>query len=481
MTNEVQLPFWSPRSYQKTGVKLMLSQACAGLLYKPGLGKTAVVYMAFRILQEKGYVDKALVICPIRPMWNVWPNQKDTYADFQHLRVGVMHGKGKQEVLESDDYDLYIINPEGLAWLFNVTMEEYVTAGGKQKKRPKFDKHRLTFLKDKFPMLVVDESTEFRNSDTNRFKILKEGIKAFKRRYIMTGTPMPKTLMDLFGQMYILDEGDALGRFITHYRTKYFYPDPAIEFGWLPQPGAMERVSKRIAKLCQVVEVKGNIELPEIVYDDIWVTLPPDARIRYDAMHESLVALVQSGAVIAANAAVASSKCRQIANGALYHSEVAGEYTPIHEEKIAALKGLVAELQGDPVLITYEFQFDRDALADLGIPSISTGSAQADSANIKRFQRGELPAVMGHPKSISLGIDGLQDSCCHIAMFGVTWNLLHYEQVIDRIRRSGNKSKTVVVHRILAKNTVDSRVLEVLDGRDRNQQSFMGLLNRLGR
>lgn len=481
MIATTQLGFWNPRSYQKDGVKNMLRLACFGLLYKPGLGKTSVVYMAFRILQEKGYVDKLLVICPIRPMYNVWPEQCNKYAEFQHLRVGIMHGPGKAEVLASDDYDIYVINPAGLQWLLGVTMEKYVTASGKEKKRPVVDKKRLSFVKKKFPMLVIDESSEFRNSDTARFKILKELLPAFKRRYIMTGTPMPKSLMDWFGQIFILDQGDALGRFITHYRTKYFYPDPYVQYGWLPQPGAFERICKVIANQVQVVEAKGNIELPEIIFNDIWITLPDDARVRYQAMQRDLVALVDSGSVIAANAAVASSKCRQIANGAIYHSEEKGEYTPLHDEKIQALQELVNELQGDPLLVTYEFAFDRDAIANaLKTPCISTGNARHDNTHIKKFSLGELPTVMGHPASISLGIDGLQDNCCNIAMLGVTWNLLHYEQVIDRVRRSGSRSKHVTVHRILAKGTVDERVIEVLDAREKAQVDFMGMLKRLG-
>ena len=479
MTAISQLPFWKPRSYQLTGVKLMLNLACFGLFYKPGLGKTSVVYMAFRILQEKGFVDKMLVICPIRPMYNVWPEQCSRFADFQHFRVGVMHGPGKEAVLASDDYDIYVINPEGLPWLMNATTEKYVTAGGKVKRRPVFDKVRMEYLK-KFPMLVIDESTEFRNTDTIRFKLIEKLLPYFKRRYIMTGTPMPKTLIDLFGQMFILDQGDALGRFITHYRNKYFYPDPENEYGWLPMPGSFEKIGGRIAKITQVVRPEGNIDLPEIVYNDIWVALPDDAMLRYQQMHEDLVALVQSGAVIAANAAVASSKCRQIANGALYHSDVEGEYTPMHEEKLNALKELMDGLQGDPLLVTYEFAFDRDAIEEkLKVPCISSGRAREDNTNIKRFSAGTLVAVMGHPKSISLGIDGLQDNCCNIAMFGVTWNLLHYEQVIDRVRRTGNKSKRVTVHRILARGTVDERVIEVLDQRDRAQGDFMKLLERL--
>lgn len=460
---------WKPRSYQKAGVKLMIAQACAGLLYKPGLGKTSVVYMATRILLDKQFVSKILVICPVRPMYNVWPNQKNDYAEFQHLRVGVMHGKNKEEVLASDDYDLYVINPEGLSWLFNATV---------QKNKVQLDPVRVKWLRQKFDMLVVDESTKFKNSQTQRFKLLRAFVGFFKRRYILTGTPMPKSLEDLFGQIYILDEGANLGRFVSHYRAKYFYPDPS-GFGWLPQAGATDRVLEKISELVQVVEPKGHIDLPEIVYNDIYVTLPQDVMRQYANMEEQMVAAIDDGRVVAANAAVASGKCRQIANGGLYGED--GSYKILHTEKYDAVAELIDELQGEPVLICYEFDFDRAMLEKQGIPCISTGNAKRDNETIMAFSRGELAAVMGNPASISLGTDGLQNHCFNIAMVGVTWKAQDYEQVIDRVRRSGNKSKTVVVHRILAADTVDARVVQVVKNRMADQETLMRMLREMRR
>lgn len=460
--SQMQLPSWSPRPYQVAGVQIMISQACAGLLYKPGLGKTSVVYMAYRILHEKGFVDKVLVICPIRPAYRVWPFQKDKFSDFQHIRVGVMHGADKEEVLASNDYDIYVINPEGLPWLLG-------------------DPGRAAIARKKFKdMLVVDESIKFANSQGMRFKLLKANLRYFKRRYILNGSPRPKNLMDLFGQIYLLDEGAAIGRYITHYRTKYFYPSGYGGYDWTPQPGADKLIAERIAPLVQVVEQKGNIDLPELLINDIWVDLPPEARQKYNQMEAAMLAQVESGMVIAANAAVASGKCRQIANGAIFHTDVPGEYTEVHDAKIEALSEIMEQLGGDPLLITYEFTFDRARLEEkLKIPCISTGNAKRDDQLIQKFSRGDLPAVMGQPQSISLGIDGLQDSCSNIAMFGVPWSFLNYEQVIDRVKRTGNKKSSVTLHRILARDTVDERVIEVLDGRERGQEKFMQLLKKM--
>lgn len=458
-----QLPSWQPRSFQETGVELMIKQACAGLLWKPGRGKTTVFYMAFRILQDAKFVNKALVICPIRPAYRVWPHQCHDWAEFDHLRVGVLHGPQKDKVLASDDYDLYVINPEGLDWLF------------KPDTKGKPDAARMKMLQEKFQVLLVDESTKFKNPQTRRFKVLRHAIPKFKRRYILTGSFRAKSLMDLFGQVYILDEGASLGRYITHFRTEFFYPSGYGGYDWTAQPGAIDRVIEKIAPLCHVMNSEEGLGLPELVFNDIYVDLPPQARRAYDQMEDLLMAEVASGQVVAANAAVASAKCRQIANGIVMHP--GDEYDEVHEEKLNALKDLMEQLGGAPVMITYEYTADRDRIIDtVGAVNISSGNARKDDDNIAKFSRGELEAVIGHPQSIALGIDGLQKHCADIIMFGTTWSLELYEQVIQRVRRSGNKADTVTVHRILARNTIDERVIKVLDNRDAEQKDFLELL-----
>lgn len=485
MTTKTRFGGWKGRSFQLAGVKKMVSQACAGLLWKPGLGKTSTVYMAFRVLQDAGYVKRMLVIAPIRPMGIVWPHQKDDFDEFQHFRVAVLHGKNKEAELARDDADIYVVNPEGLKWLLGVKYEikevkDRVTGELKKKKEMVLDKTRLALVAKKFQMLVVDESSKFRSYATERFKILKELVPKFKRRYILTGSPRPKSLMDLFGQVYILDEGASLGRFITHYRNAYFHAEGFGGYDWVPYPESENKILAKIAPLCSVEFAAGNIDLPELVITDVWVDLPPDVMTQYKQMEHELMLRVESGQVVAANAAVASGKCRQIANGAIYHPENPGEYTPLHEEKLNALEDLLEELNGDPALVTYEFKFDRAEIEErLKIPCISSGKTSHDNKFIRLFADGALPAVMGSPQSISLGIDGLQNACNTIIMVGCPWSLLDYEQVIDRVRRQGNKAQRVFLYRILARGTLDERVLQVLDGRDKDQNSFMKLLKTL--
>lgn len=461
-----QLPSWNPRSYQKEGVKLCLSQACAGLLFPPGAGKTSVMYMAITMLRKLGYVRKVLVICPIRPMYSVWPLQKNTYADFEHLTVAIAHAEGARASERRDEalrsaVDIVVINPDGLAWLLK-------------------DPERADYVKKNFDMLVVDESTKFKDGQSGRSKLLRSIVPFFKRRYILTGSLTSKGLLDLFGQIYILDEGQSLGRYITKFRQEYFYPTGYGGYEWKPMPDAEMRIAGKLAPLTMRVEMAGNVDLPELVHDDIWIDLPAPARTLYKKMEDTLVAALEAGEVVAANAAVASSKCRQIANGCIYESDKPGEWHGVHTGKYDALQDLIEQLQGEPLLVTYEFGFDRDYLEKkLKIPCISTGSPKHDALHIDLFSKGLLPVVMGHPQSIALGIDGLQNHCHHIAMLGVTWKLEDYQQVIMRVQRSGSKSKTVFLHRILAAGTVDARVIKILDQRAGAQADFMALLKSI--
>jgi len=285
----------------------------------------------------------------------------------------------------------------------------------------------------------------------------------------------------LFGQIYILDEGASLGRYITHYRTKWFYPSGYGGYDWKPQVNARDEISKAIAPLVVQFDPGDHLQLPELLPPhDIFVELPPAAREQYKSMETELKSKLAAGTIVAANAAVASGKCRQIANGSLYTEEGSKEFVNVHDEKLDALTDLIEELSGEPLLITYQFKFDAVRIAArLKIPSIGSGSVAADMAVIQAFRRGELPAVMGHPETISLGLDGLQDSCHNICWYGLPWNLLHYLQTIDRVRRQGSRSNTVTLHRIIARGTIDEDVLEVLDKKDADQSDFLKLLGKL--
>lgn len=456
-----ELRSWTPRSYQERAVRLGVSQACAGFLLRPGMGKTTISYAIIKILKSKGIIKRTLVIAPLRVVYNVWPKQKNDWQQFADLRVTVLHGKNRIANLHDLSHDIYCINPEGLEWLDKPEHAEWV--------------------RQNFDVLIVDESTKFKNTGTERFKRIKKLIKYFKRRYILTGTFTPNGLLDLFGQVYLLDEGAALGRYITHYKTKYFYPTDYMGYALAPHPWALEEIAKKIEPLTLVLDREGNLEMPELLFNDIEVDLPPAAREQYQQMERHMLATLDTELVVAANAAVATSKCRQIANGCLFTNAGDGTWTDLHDAKIDALKDLVEQLSGESVLVVYEFKPDLEKLRK-AFPNavlLTGGNATQDAKNISMFSSGFVQMGLGQFTSISLGIDGLQNKCRNVVMFGLTWNLQDYSQTIDRIWRQGQKADTVIVHRIIAKETVDSRVLQVLNDKDATQNNFLSLLKRM--
>ena len=448
-------PRWSPHPYQMRAIKLMLSQGSAGLFLDPGLGKTSTVLAAFKILKEKGYVKKMLIVAPLRPVYKVWPDEIKKWADFEGLTYTILHGNLKTLNIQAD-VDIYIINPEGLLWLFDPLT-----------KYPKFD------------VLCVDESSKFKDSTTKRFKLLKPLLPSFARRWILTGTPVPNGLEDLFGQIYILDLGRSLGRYITHFRNTYFQRSGYNVYDWKPSPGSFQKVTERVSPLVLQLNAEDYLKMPELIYQSVAITLPPTAMKIYQDVENDFISLLESGALVAANAAVAGVKCRQIANGAVY-TGVDREYLPVHAEKLDALEGILAELNGAPALVLYEFDHDRTRILErIGdVPVLGSGvSAKKLDAIIDRFNAGDIPVLLGHPASMGHGLN-LQGSCRHVIWFGITWNLEFYDQAIARVYRQGQKADRVFVYHLVAKETLDETVLKKLNSKDRDQQSLLSALHR---
>lgn len=448
-------PSWTPHSYQKRAIRLLLSQASGGLFLDPGLGKTSICLAAFKILKEKALAKKMLIVAPLRPVYKVWPDEIKKWAEFEGLTYAILHGDVKEYNVEAEA-DIYIINPEGLVWLFDP-----------KRKRPEFD------------VLCIDESTKFKNSTSKRFKILKPLLSSFRRRWILTGTPSPNGIEDLFGQIYILDLGRSLGRYITHFRNQYFQRDGYNLYSWSPRYGALQDIVERIAPLILQLSAEDYLQMPEIVYRNIFVKLPESAMKVYKEVEDDFLTQLDQGFLVAANAAVAGMKCRQIANGAVYTGNQ-DDVLPVHDEKLDALESLLEELSGKPVLLLYEFRHDATRIKTrIGeVPELGAGlSAKKLDSYINRFNAGDVPVLLGHPDSMGHGLN-LQGACHHVIWFGITWNLEYYDQAIARVYRQGQKADHVFVYHIVAKDTVDERVLGVLDGKDKTQQSLLSALGR---
>lgn len=449
---------WQPHAYQKKAVRHLIERGAAALFLDPGLGKTSITLGAIKILLQQKLMSRALIVAPLRVCYSVWPREVEKWTDFNQLKVVVLHGGDKLEKL-SEPADIYLINPEGLDWL---TTDKRIDKLGTD-------------------VLVIDESSKFKHTNTKRFKALKPHLKKFRRRWILTGTPAPNGLMDLFGQVYIMDLGKSLGSYITHFRINYFDATGFGGYTWVPKRDSAEKIYELLRPMALRLAAEDYLELPELVINNIYVDLPEEARRIYDELEEEMITTLQGSEIITAvTAAAASIKCRQVANGGIFvqhdHAPAVSSdrWRNLHTAKVDAVADLIEELQGQPVLVAYDFEHDKDRLRK-GLPGAVFASDYSAKEFVKieeAWNRGEISILCGHPASLGHGLN-LQGAGQHVIWHSMFWDLELYDQFIRRILRQGNKHAHVFCHHIMARNTVDATILRTLDRKDRVQGKFL--------
>lgn len=450
------IPF-TPHDYQIEAIKYLLSNSNAGLWFSPGCGKTSCVLATYLVLKNKGMSKRMLVVAPPRVASLVWPAEKNKWADFAGLTMVVLQGtREKRDQLISVPADIYVCTLEGFKDLIERNLLDHIGAD----------------------IVVFDESSNYRNHMSARFKLAKRVLPKFKRRITLTGTPAPRGYLNLWAQSFLMDMGGALEPYITHYRNKYFtdhgygFPD------WQLNPGAAPVIDTRLKPLVLREDAVDHMQMPALIENVITVTLPPEARKKYDAMEQNYYLALESGDEAAAvTAGVLGMKLRQIANGFIY--TIKGEASIIHDEKVKALESLVGELNGQPALVFYEFVADKHRISKaLGdAPSISDMNAAQSLKAVEDFNAGKIPFLLAHPASTGWGLN-LQGRAQHVIWFGPTWNLEHKLQATARVWRQGNPHDRVFVHTIAAADTKDQEVASVLALKDATQAALLSALKR---
>lgn len=439
-------------------------------------------------------IGKVLIIAPLRICYSVWPAEIEKWKDFEHMTIAILHGPHKQEFLEADA-DIYIINPEGLEWLLDVEKIVTVTRGGKEKVKVKVDIRK--FKKLGFDLLIIDELSKFKSTKSIRVKALKHVLHTFSRRWGLTGSPAPNGLLDLFGQCFMLDQGRSLGQYITHYRHQFF--EPSYDgFSWTLREGAEEGIYKRLKPLALTMKADDYIDMPVVIENNIMVQLPDSVQVIYDELHDDLITRIEEGVITAATGAVASMKCRQVASGGIYlDADVEAliklpttdkKWVDLHTQKLDALEDLIDELQGQPILIAYDFKHDLERFKKRfgkNIPYIGGGVHIKQSQKLEAaWLAGDLKYLFGHPQAIGHGLN-LQTAgdygARHICFHTPIWDYELYDQFIRRVLRQGNKSKRVFVHHILAENTIDEVILDTLKQKRRTQNALFKALKSMPR
>ncbi len=451
---------WKPHAYQTKAVNFLLNRGSAILFLDPGLGKTSIVLEAFSILLEEKRAKRMLVVAPKRVCELVWRQEGQKWSQFRHLKFEFLHGRKKDDLIKSDA-DVFLINPEGINWLATKTWG----------KRFPFD------------TVVIDELTRFKNAQAVRHKALLPRLSNVARRWGLTGTPVPNGYMDLFGQLLIIDDGVALGKYFTHFRNKYF-ESGYTGFDWVLRQGSRAAIEAAIKPYVLRMKAEDYIDMPDVVENIIKIQMSPKGRKAYEKMRKDTIVELAGERVVAANAAGVYSKLKQMANGAVYvtdeFDDSVRKVLPVHDDKIEALKDLVEELQGTPLLIGYEFNHDLDRIrAALGdIPHLGKGVTGAQAQYLERkWNRNEIPVMAAHPASAGHGLNFQGGSAHHLAWFSVTWDYELYDQFLRRLRRQGNMSARIFNHIFVVENTMDEKVLVSRDEKSMTQGTLLDALN----
>ena len=441
-----------PHEYQRFAIEKIIELPEAGLLMDMGLGKTSITLTAINSLMYDMFeVSKVLVIAPKRVAEDTWTTEAGKWDHLQHLRISRVLGSQKERLAAlAADADIYVINRENVVWL----VEQY-------KKSWPFD------------MIVVDELSSFKSNQAKRFKALKQ-VRPMASRFVgLTRTPAPNGLLDLWPQMYLIDRGERLGKNITGYRNRYFYPGKSngfVVYSYEPKPGAEEAIQQRIADICISMKAEDYLHMPELIVNDIPVYMDPAEVDRYQELEREKLMAVDGEQITALNAAAVYNKLLQMANGSVYTDD--NTVVDIHSKKLEALAEILDTSNGQPVLVFYNFRHDYDRLMS-AFKNYKPRTLRCQT-DIRDWNAGRVPLLLAQPASMGHGLN-LQSGGHIIVWYGLNWSLELYQQANARLYRQGQK-QGVIIHRLVTKGTVDEEVIKRLESKDVTQDSLLAAL-----
>lgn len=438
---------YNPHSYQQYAVEYIETHPVAAVLLDMGLGKTSITLTALAdLLFDSFEVHKILVIAPLRVASVTWGAEIKKWEHLKILKYSVAVGTEAERVSAlNTQADIYIINRENVQWLI-------------EKSGVPFD----------FDMLVVDELSSFKNYQSKRFKALMKVRPKVKRAVGLTGTPSSNGLMDLFAEFKLLDMGARLGRFIGQYRTAYFSPDKRngqIVYSYKPLPNAEQQIYEKISDITISMKSTDHLKMPELISTQYEVELSEEEKKKYEELKKDLILQLPDGEITAANAASLTGKLSQMANGAVYSDDES--ILQIHDRKLDALEDIIESANGKPVLVAYWFRHDLERIKKhFAVREIKT------SRDIADWNNGSIPIAIIHPASAGHGLN-LQSGGSALVWFGITWSLELYQQTNARLWRQGQTAETVVITHIIAKGTIDERIVKALKMKDTSQSALI--------
>lgn len=442
-----------PHDYQKYCIDRIISDSSLGLFLDMGLGKTVITLTAVNeLIYNRFEVGKVLVIAPKKVAETTWTNEAQKWEHLHNLRISRVIGTLAQRVRAlNTPADVYVINRENVPWLVEYDRNSW-----------------------RFDMVVIDELSSFKSSKAQRFRSLCYVRQHIKRLVGLTGTPASNGLIDLWAQIYLLDEGERLGKKITHFRTKYC--DCNTHGGhfstYAMKPGAEESIRSAISDICISMKAEDYLQLPECTVVDVPVYMDKRTEKRYEEFEREMLLQIDENTLDAGTAAVLSGKLMQFANGAVYDENK--NAVEVHSGKLDTLSELVEGLNGQHALIFYNFRHDLERIlrhfekSPLVIRELKTDQDQAD------WNAGKIDLLLAHPASAGYGLN-LQRGGHHVIWFGLNWSLELYEQANKRLHRQGQQER-VIIHRLITQNTRDVDVADALAGKQDVQNALLEAL-----
>lgn len=440
------------RPYQNQGMTLIKSNLGSGLFFDMGGGKTSVSLTAYSDMLDDFEITKPLIIAPLLVSKTVWHTEATEWEHLKHLKFSIITGTEKERIQAiNTKADFYVINVENVQWL-------------------------VYYLKSKwsFDSLIIDESSKFKNHAAKRFRALKNILNKIVKITILTGTPSPRSYLDLWSQLFLLDQGKRLGKNITMFRNTYFSAD-FMGYNYTIKEGAKERIQEKIKDICMYVPTEGNIDLPDKI--SIVRDVPMDRKLikKYKEFEEDLILCMDNleETITAVSASVLSNKLLQFSSGALYYDDNEMGYEVIHDLKFQALDEVIDENPDEPILIAYNYKHELDRLIDK-YPDLVVMDKKRSMQIVDDWNNNKISKLAVHPASAGHGLNMQKGKGSILVFLGFTWSLEDYLQLIKRLHRSGQKHVVRIIH--LAVGEIEYKLMKRLSDKNVSQEELLQAL-----
>ncbi len=447
--------------YQNKALAFIKDKRKCALFLDMGLGKSVSTLTAVSDMLDDFAVNKVLIVAPLRVANTVWRQEAQKWDHLKHLKISIVTGNKTERIsaMESEA-DIYVINRENVKWL----VEGKETFGSGQNLR-------IKKWKWKWDMLVVDESSSFKSHKSQRFKALRKMTKHLKSVVLLTGTPSPNGIADLWSQMYLIDNGERIGRTLGNFRSRFLVQEGYMSYSYRPRKGADKEIQELIKDVCITMSAEDYLELPERISLSEYVELPDNVQKQYTELEKEFLLTLESGDVEALSAAVLGNKLLQMCNGAVYDTE--GVAHTIHDLKLKALKEIIEDHPNENFLIAYNFKSDLARLTKI-FPQGVTLSKSTDEIN--EWNKGRIKLLFAHPASAGHGLN-LQAGGSNIIWFGLNWSLELYQQFNARLHRQGQDKPVKIIH-IVVKEGIDEKVMKALGSKAKTQNDLLEYLKK---